>query len=118
MAMLSGEEVNLIRKVVDERLDVCIKSFNERIDKIVRSMEVSSGRGTGMSLEQKGGLRPGDKVRRLKTGEMYIVSMNYGERVAVFRQADILDPEDWEKVVEPDTRIYPDLELPSGRDLG
>jgi hypothetical protein len=48
-------------------------------------------------------LRAGDIVRSKVTGEAYIVTAPYGERITAVRSADVTNPDEWD-VVTPDTK--------------
>lgn len=41
-------------------------------------------------------LQPGDIVRHAESGESYMVTSNYGERVTAVRTVDLTNPHEWQ----------------------
>jgi len=50
-----------------------------------------------MTRKEFAALRPGDIVRA-KSGQVFIVAANYGERVTAVITADLTNPDEWEVV--------------------
>jgi hypothetical protein len=65
----------------------------------------SAKKEAAMSREEFARLCLGDIVRGKVSGEAYVVTGNYGERVTAVRTADLTNPDEWEVITRPRKEI-------------
>lgn len=60
------------------------------------------------NLTDLSSLTPGTIVRNVGSGQVYIVTGNYGKRVTAVRTVDITNPPEWEVVTPAQEDAVPD----------
>ncbi|HEY9764608.1 MAG TPA: hypothetical protein V6D07_18925 [Trichocoleus sp.] len=63
-----------------------------------------------MNREEFKSLGPGDIVEGLSSGETYIVSANYGDRVTAVKTVDLTNPSEWKVVLKANHKPESQLE--------
>jgi hypothetical protein len=53
-----------------------------------------------MTAEEFHALKPGDFITSDATGELYIVTANYGDRVTAVRSVDLTNPDEWHQIAK------------------
>lgn len=57
-----------------------------------------------MTKDQMRNLQPGDTIRGKLSGNSYIVTANYGDRVTAVRTADVTNHEEWDVICHTEGR--------------